>query len=408
MSKQQTTHCPNCGTEIDVNELLYHQLEEQARQKFQTQLANEQKKLAARQSDIESQQAQLQQTVADQVAASLALERDKMLAKVELEQAERIKAMEAELSKQSEKVIKLNSAEAQIEQLKREQKSLRSNIELELQKQYTEQLASESDKVKQQLLSENQLKISEREQLIDQLKQKLQEAQRQAEQGSVQLQGEAQELLIEEWLRSTYPLDTIEEVKKGALGADTLQIINTRERPDCGSIYYESKRTKEFQPAWIEKFKTDIQQKDATIGVLITQAMPKGIDTLGQIDGVWVCSFSAFKNLSQVLRESLIQISQALVVQENKGDKMGMLYDFLTGNEFRMQIEAIVEGFTQMKTDLDSEKRAMQMAWKKREKQIDRVLLNTNSMYGSIKGIAGDAVQTVSLLELESKKPSHN
>lgn len=408
MSKQQTTHCPNCGTEIDVNELLYHQLEEQARQKFQTQLANEQKKLAARQSDIESQQAQLQQTVADQVAASLALERDKMLAKVELEQAERIKAMEAELSKQSAKVIKLNSAEAQIEQLKREQKSLRSNIELELQKQYTEQLASESDKVKQQLLSENQLKISEREQLIDQLKQKLQEAQRQAEQGSVQLQGEAQELLIEEWLRSTYPLDTIEEVKKGALGADTLQIINTRERPDCGSIYYESKRTKEFQPAWIEKFKTDIQQKDATIGVLITQAMPKGIDTLGQIDGVWVCSFSAFKNLSQVLRESLIQISQALVVQENKGDKMGMLYDFLTGNEFRMQIEAIVEGFTQMKTDLDSEKRAMQMAWKKREKQIDRVLLNTNSMYGSIKGIAGDAVQTVSLLELESKKPSHN
>ncbi len=401
MTDSKSTRCPNCGTEIDVNELLYHQLEEQARQKYQSQLATEQNRIKDQQRVIDEQTAKLEETVAEQVSKSLETERKKMLAKVEQEQAERIKSMEQELARQSEKVIQLNTAQAEIERLKREQKSMRSDVELAMQKQYTQQLATESEKIKQQLQGDIELKVAEREQVIEQLKNKLQDAQRQAEQGSMQLQGEAQELAIEDWLRSAFPLDTIEEVKKGAMGADTLQRINTQQDTDCGSIYYESKRTKSFSPAWIEKFKGDIQQKGADVGVLVTQAMPDGMDSLGQIDGVWICSFSAFKNLSQVLRQSLIQISQALVIQENKGDKMGMLYDFLTGNEFRMQIEAIVEGFTQLKSDLESEKRAMQMAWKKREKQIDRVLLNTNSMYGSIKGIAGNAVQNVALLELD-------
>ena len=128
------------------------------------------------------------------------------------------------------------------------------------------------------------------------------------------------------------------------------------------------------------------------------------MDRLGLKEGIWICSYDEFKGLCVALRESIIQINNAIVTQENKGDKMGMLYDFLTSNEFRLQIEAIVEGFTQMKSDLDSEKRSMQGIWKKREKQIDKVLLNTNHMYSSIKGIAGDAVQTVALLEL----PAHD
>ena len=130
--------------------------------------------------------------------------------------------------------------------------------------------------------------------------------------------------------------------------------------------------------------------------------MPPYMTRLGLKDGVWICSFDEFKGLCTVLRESIIQISTAIVTQENKGDKMGMLYDFLTSNEFRLQIEAIVEGFTQMKTDLDSEQRSMRSIWKKREKQIDKVLLNTADMYGSIRGIAGNAVQPVPLLELPS------
>jgi hypothetical protein len=245
------------------------------------------------------------------------------------------------------------------------------------------------------------LKISERDHLIDQLKEQLKDAHRKAEQGSSQVQGEVQELAIEEWLGEQFPLDTIAEIKKGATGADCLQVVNTRSRTNCGTIYYESKRTRAFQPAWIEKFRNDIRDRNADVGVLVTEVMPTDMERLGLRDGVWVCNFEEFKGLCHVLRESVILVSATAASQENKGDKMEMLYSFLTSNEFRLQVEGIVEGFTQMQGDLESEKRAIQGHWKKREKQIQKVLLNTNHMYSSIKGIAGSAIQSVPLLELE-------
>lgn len=224
----------------------------------------------------------------------------------------------------------------------------------------------------------------------------------------MQLQGEVQELAIEEWLAGQFPLDSIDEIKKGARGADCLQTVNTHSRQNCGTIYYESKRTKDFQPSWIEKFKADMREKGAAIGVLVTEAMPSDMERMGQKDGVWVCSFEEFKGLCFVLRESVIQLSLAVSSQEGKGDKMTMIYDYLTSSTFRMQIEAIVEGFSTMKNDLDSEKRSMQRIWKQREKQIEKVVTNTIDMYGSIKGIAGSAVQSVKALELPGDDDEHN
>ena len=175
---------------------------------------------------------------------------------------------------------------------------------------------------------------------------------------------------------------------------------NTRTKQNCGTIYFESKRTKDYQKSWIEKFKNDIREKGANIGVLVTDVMPSDMERMGLKEGIWICTYEEFKGLCFVLRESIVQLSNALVSQENKGDKMSMLYDFLTSNEFRLQIEGIVEGFTQMKEDLESEKRAMQRIWKTREKQIEKVVANTINMYGSIKGIAGKAIGTVKALEL--------
>jgi hypothetical protein len=224
--------------------------------------------------------------------------------------------------------------------------------------------------------------------------------QRKAEQGSMQLQGEVQELAIEEWLAAAWPLDTIEEIKKGARGGDCIQVINTRRATNCGKIYYESKRTKAFQPAWIEKFKADVREKGANIGVLVTEAMPTDMPQMGQRDGVWICTFADLPSLSAVLRDSLLTIHRALASQENRGDKMSLVYDFVTSDEFRMQVEAIVEGFSQMQDDLETEKRAMARIWKQREKQIEKVLLNTANMYGAIRGIAGSAIASVQRLEL--------
>jgi hypothetical protein len=320
--------------------------------------------------------------------------------RAEEEQADQFRALQEELNDKSKKLREFNKAKSEIERLKREKDELRASIEAESEKKLSNILAEERNRIHAAEEEKARLKLSERDHVIDQLKVQLREAQRKAEQGSMQLQGEVQELAIEDWLREQFPLDTIEEIKKGARGGDCLQHIHTRSRQQCGTVYYESKRTKAFQSGWIEKFKNDIRERGADTGVLVTEAMPSDMDRMGYRDGIWICTLEEFKGLCVVLRESLIQLSNAITVQENKGDKMGMLYDFLTSNEFRLQIEAIVEGFVQMQGDLESEKRSMKGIWKKREKQIEKVLLNTNFMYSSIRGIAGNAMQPVPLLEL--------
>lgn len=410
MSEKNKTSCPNCGVDIDVNELLYTELEKQAQSKYQQQLKSEQARISERESSLDelanqlqAQEQSIQKLVDKQLQDKLSQERLKITNELESEQATRIKAMETELDNKSKKLVELNQAQAEVTRLKRESQELQSRVTLQLQEKFDQQLKAQSTQLQKELTEVSQFKVAEKEQIINQLKDQLSQAQRKADQGSMQIQGEVQELAIEQWLTETFVLDEIQEIKKGAQGGDTLQIIHTREQQNCGTIYYESKRTKAFQPGWIAKFKDDIQQKNADVGVLVTQVMPNDMESLGQIDGVWICTFAEFKNLSQVLRESIIQLNTSLNSQENKGDKMHMLYDFLTGNEFRMQIESIVEGFSQLQNDLVSEKRAMQSIWKKREKQIERVLLNTNFMYSSIKGIAGNSIQPISQLELKSQ-----
>ena len=410
--KSQNIDCPNCGHTIDVNDILYNQLDAQLKKKYNDELAQQKKKfddqqdlLKAERTELESDKAKLDEQIETRVKAGLNEQKkgieNKVKKQLEEEQSERFSELQKELEDKSEKVKELNKAKVAVEQLRREKDELRSEIELESQKKLNETLTKEREKIQKHEEEKANLAGSEKDILINQLRDQLKEASQKAEQGSMQLQGEAQELVIEEWLATEFPLDKIEEIQKGARGADCLQIVNTHNRQDCGTIYYESKRTKAFGGDWIEKFKGDIREKDADIGVLITETMPSGMSRMGMVDGVWVCTYAEFQGLTHVLREQVIRISHAVATQENRGDKMEMLYDFLTSNEFRLQIEAIVEGFTQMQSDLDTEKRAMAKLWKQREKQIQKVLLNTSNMYGSVRGIAGNAVQAVPLLELD-------
>ncbi len=216
----------------------------------------------------------------------------------------------------------------------------------------------------------------------------------------MQLQGEVQELAIENYLRDAYPTDIIENIKTGARGADVLQVVRNSRGQECGKIYYESKRTKDFQQSWLPKFKEDMRASSADIGILVTDVLPKGMSRFDQIDGIWICTFTEFKAMSLLMRDSLLRIQEKVVSQENKGDKMVMLYDYLSSNEFRAHIEAIVEGFTAMRDNLEKEKKMMFKSWKEREKQIDKVIENTTGMYGSIKGIAGGAVKEIKQLDM--------
>lgn len=422
MSQITQIECPNCHTLIDVQDVLSHQVEEKLKREFQQKLDAEKSLLQQKEEALEKskldfaeKQKEADKLFQDKLDAKLREERraleTELKKKIAEEEQERITLLQNELNEQSEKLKELNRTKAEIEKLKREKDQIRETVEAEAQvkinsllaeekEKINAKLSEEADRIKREEATKVELKVKELQKQLEDQKRLTEEMKRKQEQGSMQLQGEVQELAIEEWLIAKYPLDTIEEIKKGARGGDCIQVVNTYTSQNCGKIYFESKRTKEFQQAWVEKFKADMREKGADIGVIVTEAMPAGFERMGIIDGVWICSYEEFKGLSLVLRESVIKLSQAVTSQENKGDKMHLLYDFLTSNTFKLQVEAIVEGFSGMKTSLETEKRSMQRIWKEREKQIEKVIENTIDMYGSIRGIAGNAVQSIKALEL--------
>ena len=266
----------------------------------------------------------------------------------------------------------------------------REKLKEQLQKEETERLS-----LKEQ---EYQLRMKELEKQLDDQKKLAEEMRRKSEQGSMQLQGEVQELMLEEVLQSTFTFDKIEPVGKGVRGADCIQTVHNRFGVETGKIIYESKRTKDFSNDWIEKLKADMRTLGADVAVIVTQAFPKDMERFGEKNGVYICSFTEVKSVALLLRDALLKVYEAKKSQENKGDKMVMLYDYLTGAEFNEQWKAIREGFMSMKLSIQRERDAMEKLWKSREKQLEKVLLNAAYIRGSIEGIAGNDVN-LNLLE---------
>ncbi|MGL2513055.1 DUF2130 domain-containing protein [Helicobacter pylori] len=424
MQENQTIpfKCPECQAPINVSEALYKQIEQENQNKFLAQQKEfekevnekrvqyqsyfknlEQKEEALKERERE-QKAQFDDAVKQASALALQDEKAKIIEEARknafLEQQKGLELLQKELEEKSKQVQELHQKEAEIERLKRENNEAESRLKAENEKKLNEKLDLEREKIEKALHEKNELKFKQQEEQLEMLRNELKNAQRKAELSSQQFQGEVQELAIEEFLRQKFPLDSVEEIKKGQRGGDCIQVVHTREFQNCGKIYYESKRTKEFQKAWVEKLKSDMREIGADVGVIVSEALPKEMERMGLFEGVWVCSFEEFKGLSAVLREGVIQVSLAKKSQENKGDKVDLLYRYLTSSEFSMQVNAIIEGFEQLRADLESEKRAMARIWKSREKQIDKVFEGTINMYGSIKGIAGNAIWQVKALEL--------
>lgn len=289
----------------------------------------------------------------------------------------------------------------------KELKTKEEEFELTLQKKLQAERETLSEQIKKQELEKNSIKEKDHQIQLLELKKQLEDQKKLTEemvrkqgQGSMQMQGEVHELALEELLRSAFPFDAIDEVGKGVKGADAIHTVRNALGQVCGKIIYESKNTKAFGGDWIDKLKHDMRSSQADIAVIVTETMPKDMERFGMKDGVWICNFTEIKSLAFVLRDSLVKIQAAQASQENKGDKMSMLYSYLTGTEFRQQIEAIVEGFTELQMGIQREKNSMQKLWKEREKQLEKVLLNTTNFYGSVKGIAGNAIGDIKLLEL--------
>jgi hypothetical protein len=297
--------------------------------------------------------------------------------------------LEAEASAREKAEVEFMEKEAS---LRRQQEAM----ELSIKKTSNENV----EKVRE----EGFLKLAELQKKLDDQSKLVEEMSRKSGQGSMQVQGEVQELAIEEFLKSTFAKDEIEEISKGVRGADCVHIVKDNFGNQCGRILYESKRTKSFSKDWIAKLKEDMRLKQADIGVIVTEAMPGDVTRFIQIDGVWICSFSEFKSVCLLLRYTMIRIGEVAATQENTGNKMQILYDYLTGNEFKQKIEAICESFDEMNIDLQKDKKQAIASFSKREKQIMKVMENTAALYGDVRGIAGGAVQVIEALETSSSE----
>ena len=309
--------------------------------------------------------------------------------------------MEQDAKTKAEQLNAAKLRETLLLKRERELNEAKENLDLDFQKRLLEEreiIKSQMDGVYQK---KKALEMQEKNILINQLKERIDDMKKKTDQGSMQVQGEAQELVLENLLAQKFPYDNISEVAKGASGADCVQIIRNELGAECGSIVFESKRTKSFSNGWIAKLKQDTLRVKGNISVLVSEALPEGLKGFGQLEGVWVVDFTHLENLVTVLRFAVLKEHQALDSQVNKGEKMQMLYDYLTGSEFGMQMQTIIEGFTSMKGNLEREKRSMQASWKRQDKELDKVIESTVHMYGSVRGIAGSAVKEIKQLEIE-------
>ena len=399
MAATTKINCPKCGHEFNVEDVLAKQIEEKYRNemnlsitKIQEDYATKELSLKQRENEIKQQQAGIDLKVTEK----LKMETDKAVKqlKTQFEQQyeQRLKTLSDETESAKKEISDLKNAKIENEQLKRKLKDQEQDLVLKYEQKLTERLQHETETIQRRESERVDLKLKERDELIGSLSKQVEEMRRKAEQGSMQMQGEIQELAIEEILRSMFPIDLIEEVGNGIKGADVIHTVRNKIGTGCGKILYESKRTKSFVQDWISKLKADALIVKADLLVIITEALPDGIEKIGQKDGVWICTYNDFKGLVIILRESLIKIAEAYSSQTNKGEKMQMLYDYLTSNEFLLQVSAIVEGFSSLQDSYIREKRAMERIWKEREKQLEKVLLNTNHFIGSIKGIAGTSI----------------
>ncbi|MCB0696037.1 MAG: DUF2130 domain-containing protein [Chitinophagaceae bacterium] len=378
--------CPQCGNEFQPDEAARDEIRKEYRTEMMSWQKKKEEELNSKLQQKEEETRKQLEEVRKNLGTQIELQVKK---KLEHDYETQMKFLQQQNSENEARLA--DARKKELEYLKKEQEILNreKELELEMQKMLSEEKNKLSESIRKQEEERNQLKFKEYEKQLEDQKKLVEEMRRKAEQRSMQMQGEVQELALEEMLRSTFPFDIVEEVGKGVRGADCIQTVRNNLGQDCGKVIYESKRTKDFSADWIEKLKADMRSQGADIAVLVTQAMPKDMETFGEKDGIWICSFAEAKAVAQVLRDSILRVYNVTKSQENKGDKMTLLYSYLTGSEFTEQWKAIREGFMSMKVSIQKERDAMERIWKAREKQLEKILLSSAHIRGSIDGIAG-------------------
>ena len=417
---EPTITCPTCKAEIKLTESLAAPLIESTRRQFEQQLAQKDSDIAKREQAMREKEKQLVEDkrklddqVADQVAAQLKAERARVVAEeskkaklasaAELEnKARELAELQDVLKANNEKLAEAQKAQAELIKKQRELDDARRELELTVEKRVQEGLTDVRTQAKKEAEDEQKLKVMEKEQTIAAMQKQIEDLKRRAEQGSQQLQGEVQELELENLLRTKFPYDAIEPVPKGEFGGDVLHRVVGAGGQSGGTILWEFKRTKNWSDGWLAKLRDDQRTAKAEIAVIVSQVLPKGVETFELVEGIWVTHPRAALPVAAILRQSLLELALARQSSEGQQTKTEMVYQYLTGPRFRQRVEAIVEAFSTMQEDLDKERKAIMKQWAKREEQIERVMGATVGMYGDLQGIAGKSLQEIEGLELST------
>ena len=395
-----TIICPNCKTQFEPEAAIAQSVEDKVRKEFNQKWVELEKKKDDQLRQKEQQWQQLQEEAARKNAQEkMALEnklKADLTAQVGAEYENKLKMLEEANKTNQSKLTEAREKELEFLKKMQELKTKEQELELDLQRRMMEERSKLTDIIKKEEEEKNRLreteyhmKLMEKEKQLEDQRKLVEEMKRKGEQGSMQLQGEVQEIALEQMLTYAFPYDVVSEVGKGVRGADCIQTVRNNYGQECGKIIFESKRTKDFAADWIEKLKADMRVLGADVAVIVTQAMPKDMTNFGEREGIWICTFDDARALVHVLREFIIKVYNASKSQENKGDKMKLLYNYFTSGEFSEQWRAIREGFMSMKMSIQRERDQMEKMWKAREKQLEKVLLNAAHIRGSIEGIAG-------------------
>ncbi len=403
--------CPSCNHSFPLEEAIGKEYEQELRDKMIAWQRKKDEEYQKKEEELRGQQKDLALKYEQQLVAEKTRLEEGVRKTIAADFENKLVLLETSFKESEEKLRLARQKELTFMQREQELKNKESEIELDFQRKLQEERLTIAEQIRKQEVEKNQvretehqLKVKEFEKQLEDQKKLVDEMRRKAEQGSMQLQGEVQELILEELLRNNFPFDEIGEVGKGVRGADCVQTVRNKFGQDCGRIIYESKRTKDFSNDWIDKLKKDMRGAGVDVAVIVTQCYPKGMDCFGEREGVWICSFEEVKAVAFVLRDGIIKLANASRSQDNKGDKMHMLYDYLTGAEFSEQWKAIREGYMSMRLSIHKERDAMEKMWKTREKQLDKVLINASGIKGSIEGIAGADTISLSLTDDEDDK----
>jgi len=412
---EPTVVCPQCKTEIKLTESLAAPLLADVKRQFEQKLAQKDADMAKREQSLTERAESVEKAKANldqQIAAKLQQERiriaaeEQQKAKLVLgndlnQKTKEISTLQEVLKQRDAKLAEAQQAQAELMGKQRELDDARRELELTIAKRVQADLGSERERAKREAEEELKFKVMEKDQTITAMQKQIEDLKRRAEQGSQQLQGEVQELELEALLTAKFPRDMIQPVPKGEFGGDVLhRVIGPTNQP-CGTILWESKRTKNWSDGWLPKLREDQRAAKAEIAVIISQALPKDIETFGFTGEVWVADPKVALPVAMALRQTLIEVACLRQASEGQQSKMEMIYGYLTGPRFRQRVQAIVEAFSSMKKDLDVEKKVITRQWAKREEQIDRVMQATVGMYGDLQGIAGRTLQEIEGLEFQ-------